>query len=227
MDHRTAAARPGARAVDADVCARCGAIWLDGHELAEVSPELGGLPQRLDEIRAMGAPGKGIPRCPRCGNEPLEIALLDVAIDVCPDCAGVWLDGGEYEALARAADEDDGLAPRDPGAPVHGAAVRAAKTGEVDCVVCAAHLKLEEAYCSDRGMVCRSCFHGVEQERLRRDAASDHGDASEEFREGAGFAADTWKATKAVGFGVLMFGALLAVGSSRCHACGRRCCHSC
>jgi Zn-finger nucleic acid-binding protein len=227
MDRRTAVARPGARAVEADVCGQCGSLWLDGHELAEISPELGGLPHRMDEIRAFGVAGKGIPRCPRCGQVPLEIALLDVPIDICPDCAGVWLDGGEYDALARAADAEEGLAPRDAGAPVREAAWNAVKTQEAGCAVCAGRVKLEEAFYSDRGLVCAQCFHGSEQARLQQEASADHGETSAYFRQGAGLGADAGGGAKAVATGLLGVAALLVMAGNRCHACGRRRCHAC
>jgi Zn-finger nucleic acid-binding protein len=75
------------------------------------------------------APGAdGIPTCPSCRGElalprakprscPADGALLqthqvsNVAVDRCPSCGGVWLDGGELELVTRAAVE---AAKRDP-----------------------------------------------------------------------------------------------------------------
>ncbi len=102
MQQQVAAPHRGAAWVRADVCERCASVWFDKAELEEVSPELAGLPERPDEVAALGAPSRGLPHCPRCHGAPVELLLLDVAIDFCPSCHGVWLDGGELEALARA-----------------------------------------------------------------------------------------------------------------------------
>ena len=40
-------------------------------------------------------------RCPRCGARLSQRALHGVMIDECKACQGIWLDGGELEAVAR------------------------------------------------------------------------------------------------------------------------------
>jgi len=42
--------------------------------------------------------------CPRCGKRMARLAYgdVDVLIDVCPDCEGVWLDGEELEHTVHA-----------------------------------------------------------------------------------------------------------------------------
>jgi Zn-finger nucleic acid-binding protein len=40
--------------------------------------------------------------CPRCGRELLRVASAirkQITVDKCPDCDGVWLDGGELDSL--------------------------------------------------------------------------------------------------------------------------------
>lgn len=57
--------------------------------------------------RASGTPTKAI-RCPACDEETTRREWSFntlVMVDICVDCRGVWLDGGELEAL-------DGSAPR-------------------------------------------------------------------------------------------------------------------
>jgi uncharacterized protein with PIN domain len=44
-------------------------------------------------------------RCPKCGLEMQEIQFRGVAIDRCFSCGGTYLDGGEFEKLARAEDK--------------------------------------------------------------------------------------------------------------------------
>ncbi|HYG57494.1 MAG TPA: zf-TFIIB domain-containing protein [Symbiobacteriaceae bacterium] len=38
-------------------------------------------------------------RCPLCNTAMREIDRRGVRIDVCPECRGVWLDGGELDKL--------------------------------------------------------------------------------------------------------------------------------
>jgi hypothetical protein len=37
--------------------------------------------------------------CPACKNAMVALELADVETDYCPDCGGIWLDGGELEIL--------------------------------------------------------------------------------------------------------------------------------
>ncbi|MFP5503574.1 MAG: zf-TFIIB domain-containing protein [Candidatus Sericytochromatia bacterium] len=39
-------------------------------------------------------------KCPKCGGDLQERDYEGVKIDVCTDCAGVWLDQGELEAIS-------------------------------------------------------------------------------------------------------------------------------
>ena len=39
--------------------------------------------------------------CPRCGQNLKEQVINGIRIDECPGCGGLWLDKGEYEALAE------------------------------------------------------------------------------------------------------------------------------
>lgn len=38
-------------------------------------------------------------KCPKCGGDLKETVLRDIAIDVCQNCKGVWLDKGELDIL--------------------------------------------------------------------------------------------------------------------------------
>ncbi|MDP2167014.1 MAG: zf-TFIIB domain-containing protein [Thermodesulfovibrionales bacterium] len=40
-------------------------------------------------------------RCPKCGMELIEIDYKSVKVDKCSECAGIWLDAGELEAVAK------------------------------------------------------------------------------------------------------------------------------
>ncbi|OIP64501.1 MAG: hypothetical protein CO150_06030 [Nitrospirae bacterium CG_4_9_14_3_um_filter_53_35] len=39
--------------------------------------------------------------CPKCGMELIEIDYKEIKIDKCSECAGVWLDAGEMEQVAK------------------------------------------------------------------------------------------------------------------------------
>ena len=49
-------------------------------------------------------------RCPKCGGHLETIEFHRVQVDRCPDCAGIWLDNGEIDAVV--AHEDKGLLGR-------------------------------------------------------------------------------------------------------------------
>ena len=38
-------------------------------------------------------------RCPKCGMELEEITFMNILIDICNECNGIWLDKGELEAM--------------------------------------------------------------------------------------------------------------------------------
>jgi len=38
-------------------------------------------------------------RCPKCGGALVEKKIVDVVVDECPDCKGIYLDAGELEML--------------------------------------------------------------------------------------------------------------------------------
>lgn len=44
--------------------------------------------------------------CPKCDGRLEEISFMDIHIDRCNACSGVWLDAGELEQIAR--QEDSG-----------------------------------------------------------------------------------------------------------------------
>jgi rubrerythrin len=40
-------------------------------------------------------------RCPKCGTQLQRREYLEVEVDECPSCGGIWLDQGELEEIAR------------------------------------------------------------------------------------------------------------------------------
>ena len=46
-------------------------------------------------------------RCPRCAAALVERTRVGVAVDVCDDCRGVWLDRGELDKILAALREGE------------------------------------------------------------------------------------------------------------------------
>lgn len=86
--------------VAVDFCFGCQGVWLDRGELELLMyGEPGPAP-----ILELEKSARGRRRCPRCAARmscgPLTGA--EVEVDTCPAGHGMWLDGGELQAIARA-----------------------------------------------------------------------------------------------------------------------------
>jgi Zn-finger nucleic acid-binding protein len=97
--------------IEVDACPSCGAMWLDSGELEKIEEvrehdyleELKRIADYIGNAYEM-ARQQARPDicCPKCGSEMAsrEYAYCSqVMIDVCPKCAGIWLDKGEIQAL--------------------------------------------------------------------------------------------------------------------------------
>lgn len=40
-------------------------------------------------------------KCPKCGMDLIEIDFKGMKIDECSSCRGLWLDAGEFDAMAK------------------------------------------------------------------------------------------------------------------------------
>lgn len=92
-------------AVSVDRCSACAGVWFDAEELSQLLSEearhiaellKGGVSEQADEKRA---------RCPRDASQMMRVySSMDhsVILDVCGECRGVWLDGGEFKKLFTA-----------------------------------------------------------------------------------------------------------------------------
>ena len=81
-----------------DDCPQCQGIWFDRKELEKMMPIAR---QKLEmSWRAL----KQDYRCPRCQAELYEFTYpqTEVQVDMCRQCQGLWLDGGEFEAIEQA-----------------------------------------------------------------------------------------------------------------------------
>jgi Zn-finger nucleic acid-binding protein len=149
-------------------CSRCASVWFEGDALAKV---VGGSAADALVRRARGqhgqckkceaalayvpqcpACGHDAPTCPRCGTAPLSVTkVLDVEVDVCPDCHGVALDAGELELLQRHAKKDRDaefdLKPR----------LEPQTLSKSQCATCKRTLKLKHAFTLNDQLYCGSC----------------------------------------------------------------------
>lgn len=84
------------RGIVLELCTECRGTWFDAGELTVLLE----LYKRLETSEGIG----GGVFCVRCHVELRELRFpgTGVAIDVCPDCQGTWLDAGELEQLQAA-----------------------------------------------------------------------------------------------------------------------------
>ena len=91
--------------VAVDRCASCAGIWCDAHELVELLAEEASYVATLRRGHAKEEMEGKKGRCPRDGSELLRVYSSiesSVILDACPDCRGIWLDGGEFAKLFAA-----------------------------------------------------------------------------------------------------------------------------
>lgn len=99
-----------------DQCSNCDGVWLDSGELELVKRAKEGFllshefiakwvrakereatlsQEELQELKSLAHH-----RCPRCSSALEEMEEHGVLVDRCTKCHGIWLDGGEIEAVA-------------------------------------------------------------------------------------------------------------------------------
>jgi hypothetical protein len=104
-----------AGSINVDVCdGGCGGAWFDNFEL-----------RKVDEVGAQTV--RNVPRdltmytdptvrrlCPKCPEQVMLrryfSRLRRTQIDECPNCAGIWLDAGEFDAIQREIEESPDIA---------------------------------------------------------------------------------------------------------------------
>lgn len=85
--------------IEVDECPRCRGVWFDKGEFGSYLhfskdvPELTALEEKAEET------SRSCPRCRKTLKERQFVPESPVRIDVCGDCDGVWLDGGELAQL--------------------------------------------------------------------------------------------------------------------------------
>jgi Zn-finger nucleic acid-binding protein len=93
--------------VELDCCGECDGLWFDGGELQEMlDGAIGALEIPEDAERS---PLK----CPRCGEKlfVFHYPRSNVEVDMCGQCKGIWLDGGELTQIALSHSAPDKSTP--------------------------------------------------------------------------------------------------------------------
>lgn len=87
-------------------------------------------------------------KCPKC-NQELEIAsYMDIEVNKCPDCGGMWFDYNEIDQVEDSVfDEDD----------FKNTMITNLKSGEEDCPVCSS--KMEKFNYRWEDLELESCIH--------------------------------------------------------------------
>jgi Zn-finger nucleic acid-binding protein len=219
MDRFTRSAAEGS-SVMADMCARCGGVWLDGGEVAAVYPALAELPERLAGLGASSARTlSDLPACPRCQRRTVEFSFFDLRLDSCTACHGLWVDGDELIDLARSRDRRDGLrAPPPQRSGYRENAASLTRAGLVTCRGCGAELPVRATMMTAGGPRCAPCA-----ERDASENGPGEGDAGEPtipmrsfFSLGEG---DGATGTEVLSFLGTFLGGLIDA-SGRCGTCG-------
>lgn len=89
-----------------DRCEKCRGLFLDKGELESIIEMVDIFEKvRLDEPEIPTVPRDEIERVVSCPDDGVHMKPTDigcVVIDVCGECEGIWLDGGEIAALKLA-----------------------------------------------------------------------------------------------------------------------------
>jgi hypothetical protein len=117
-----ASVRAGSLTVD--VCQMgCGGVWFDLFELAKLEKQPESAHRALEHYNrptGLAAPQSKKRPCPRCQDIVMMrrffSRLRGVEIDECAGCGGIWLDGGELEAIKREAAQLEAGQPLTEGA---------------------------------------------------------------------------------------------------------------
>lgn len=95
-----------AGSISVDVCdGGCGGVWFDNFELRKVD-EVGAQTIRsVPRDLALHVDQESKRRCPKCPDQLMLrryfSRLRRTLIDECPNCAGIWLDAGEFDAIEQ------------------------------------------------------------------------------------------------------------------------------
>jgi hypothetical protein len=88
--------------VEVDRCSSCNGIWFDAQELVQLLTEDARQLTLLREGEKKAELDAKRGNCPHDNSPLLRVYSSinrSVIVDACPQCRGIWLDGGEFEKL--------------------------------------------------------------------------------------------------------------------------------
>lgn len=92
--------------VEVDLCAKCGGLWLDHGEFdALVARRFVGHEAERDMAQHTFVKDTEVLHCPIDHGPMVGVEFDGLALDFCPECRGIWLDGHEREVLASHAQD--------------------------------------------------------------------------------------------------------------------------
>ena len=145
-------------AITVDHCNQCGGHWLDAGEAKHVAPFFAFLDRRHMEIALTGKSDGTFP-CVRCDQETRRFMLLDVEIDYCLSCSGVWVDGEDAKDRIHL---KDGTVSR---GHVYRVVQKTQGLESVKCATCQRTVATDKTYLSSMGLICRTCYFAIAQRR--------------------------------------------------------------
>ena len=95
-----------AGSITVDVCeGGCGGVWFDNFELRKVDESGAHAIRSVQRDFALHVDSQSRRNCPKCPDQVMMrrffSRLRRTQIDECPDCAGIWLDAGEFDAIRQ------------------------------------------------------------------------------------------------------------------------------
>lgn len=92
--------------IPVDVCeGGCGGVWFDNFELKKVDDAGAAALKVVSRDLHVAVDLNAKRECPRCSGQIMLrryfSRLRRTQIDECPNCAGLWLDAGEFEAIQQ------------------------------------------------------------------------------------------------------------------------------
>jgi len=108
-----------AGSIDVDACdGGCGGVWFDNFELVRVDDAGRQAIRSVPRDLSLVVDSQSKRRCPKCTDQVMlrryYSRLRRTQIDECPNCAGIWLDAGEFDAILQELTESPDTATLNP-----------------------------------------------------------------------------------------------------------------
>ncbi|MFO0560761.1 MAG: zf-TFIIB domain-containing protein [Polyangiales bacterium] len=146
-------------------CPDCHGVWSSRGSHESVHPLLTWIETSADEAMRSPQHGMGVHSCPGCHKPTRALSFFTVPIDWCPACGGVWLDGGELDALREAAKSINAMpAGASPYRVSSDMLQRKASLGTVVCTQCQQSVWVDMTYVTGDGVVCVPCGRKLNNE---------------------------------------------------------------